>query len=143
MCSPPADMPRSSFEGEQVWFPGCRGRNAYPNAVKTRLVSCANVADAQVDLDGRIHPELLPTGDAWPWRLIYLSGSCTVRRMLADAFNMRHMSGSRVSAIRRTRTGGPSGARNHRWQNKNRIFTVQGPSVTIAAVCQRAAPTRS
>ena len=44
------------------------------------------------------------------------------------------------------RTGGPDGARtsvDHTWQNKNRIFPVQGPFVTIAAVRYRAAPTRS
>jgi hypothetical protein len=32
---------------------------------------------------------------------------------------------------------------DHTWQNKNHVFPVQGPSVTVAAVRYRAAPTRS
>jgi hypothetical protein len=32
---------------------------------------------------------------------------------------------------------------DHTWQNKNRVFPVQGPSVTIAAVRHRVAPARS
>jgi hypothetical protein len=41
---------------------------------------------------------------------------------------------------------GPDGDRtalDQTWQNKNRVFPVQGPSVAVAAVRRRAATTRS
>jgi hypothetical protein len=43
-------------------------------------LSCTNVAEAQVDLDGRIHPRTAPRRDAWPLRLSCLLGDVIAGR---------------------------------------------------------------
>jgi len=47
---------------EQVGIPVQRPKHV-PKRARTRLVNCANLVEAQVDLDGRIHLRTAPHGD--------------------------------------------------------------------------------
>ena len=53
----------------------------HPRHPDAQLLSCVNVVEVQVDLDGRIHPNTAPHGDASPSRLTcpFMTGSPDLR----------------------------------------------------------------